>query len=168
MKNKTKKQKSSAFQIKTKKNFTILLFFAVLIFSAGAKCPYQILSFSLNQSENLPPDLALAVKNLSKKTITAFEVLLTLSCTDSNSDSETDTPDTEEEFSVFTSTLLEPSECKNLYIPLELNSSTLFSSADKTALDLENFHIENIYLRQVFFQDKTGWKDLTGSYAEFF
>ena len=162
-----KNQKIIVFLSKIKKLLPILLLFAGLG-TIQAKCPYELFNFGLQPSENSSPNLIFTIKNLSKKTISSFEVVFTLKYSDSISDTETSTTvDTEEEFSVFSDISVEPSEFTSLSIPLDLQSDIL-SSQEQSAEGLENLYIESIYLRQVFFQDKSHWKDLTGSYAEFF
>lgn len=53
---------------------------------------------------------------------------------------------------------IEPAQSKKIKVVLD------FSFIEETE---DAFYIENLYLRRVFFTDKTCWKDLTGAYSEY-
>ena len=53
---------------------------------------------------------------------------------------------------------IEPAQSKKIKVVLD------FSFIEETE---DAFYIENLYLRRVFFIDKTCWKDLTGAYSEY-
>ena len=115
----------------------------------SAKSPYRFLDFYIEKtSEN--KTAFFKIENLSFKTISSFEISFSI-CTQEQIDSYEFTG----EFLFQVTEEIEPAQSKKVKVVLDF------------CVIEEPFYIENLYLRRVFFTDKTCWKDLTGAYSEY-
>ena len=127
----------------------IFLFSCMFLY---AKSPYRFLDYNIEKT----PENKIAffkIENLSSKTISSVEISF-LVCTQEQIDSY----EYAEEFLFQIMEEIEPAQSKKIKVVLD------FSFIEETE---DAFYIENLYLRRVFFTDKTCWKDLTGAYSEY-
>lgn len=137
---------------KLQKAFFINIIFLFSCMYLSAKSPYRFLDFYIEKiSEN--KTAFFKIENLSFKTISSFEISFSI-CTQEQIDSYEFTG----EFLFQVAEEIEPAQSKKVKVVLD------FSVIEETE---EPFYIENLYLRRVFFTDKTCWKDLTGAYSEY-
>ena len=124
---------------KLQKAFFINFIFLLSCMSLSAKSPYRFLDFNIEKtSENKTAFLKISFSVCTQEQIDSYEFA--------------------EEFLFQIIEEIEPAQSKEIKVVLN------FSFIEETE---EAFYIENLYLRRVFFTDKTCWKDLTGSYSEY-